>query len=587
MKWINKAIKFYKNISIKKKLLLLFFVQIIIPIVFIGFLSYFKFSDVLKEQSKSYSQDILRLIELRFDDLNSNMNSLTLQLLYDNRIYNYLKTSNSTTSFNYDNYLYCKNIVRDYILSKNEVDSICLIDKNQNYVYFDSDRGKPSIKEQLPYDYVFNKACTSKGKLTWITTKKNDKVDNIYVARVIYDRDDFTPTGLIVLMIKKDYLESVYKDLSSESTKNISILTEKNEDILSRNNWSTKYIKNLKFNGSRGYGIYNKTLITYVKLKEPNFNIIYHIPLNQLYSKINNLKSEFLIIISWSILILSLFSIMTATDFTKPIKELVLGMKKFEKEGKHEDLIVNRNDELGYLSESFNNMSKKLDHLMNMIYKEELTRKEAELKSLQAQINPHFLYNTLENINWMAQLNGVNEISDMVTSLASIMEATIGRDHKLITLREELTYIDNYISILKYRFEDKLNLIKDISEDTKQALIPKLLIQPIIENAIYHGIENIDRKGEIKIHTSLNESILTIEVIDNGVGMTEDELKELNLNIESQENENIKKSIGLINVNKRIKLFYGNDYGLKILSKYNEFTSVSLSVPYKDKEGDL
>ena len=194
-------------------------------------------------------------------------------------------------------------------------------------------------------------------------------------------------------------------------------------------------------------------------------------------------------------------------------------MKKLDNNGKHTKIDVKRNDEIGYLMKTFNTMSYNIDYLVNVNYREKLTRKEAQIKALQSQINPHFIFNTLENINWLAQLNGINEISTTVTVLTNIMEASICRGSKLVTLWEELTYVESYIDIFKVRFSDKFSIIRNISEDTLDIKIPKLLIEPIVENAINHGIERVSRQGVLVINSFIKGDDFVIEVNDNGIGM--------------------------------------------------------------------
>jgi two-component system sensor histidine kinase YesM len=270
-------------------------------------------------------------------------------------------------------------------------------------------------------------------------------------------------------------------------------------------------------------------------------------------------------------------------------------MKKVERGNKHEDIELDRNDELGYLSESFNRMSKKIDYLVNRIYKEEIAHKEAEIKALQAQINPHFLFNTLENINWMAQLNGVPEISDTVSALANLIDGSIGRGDRTISFREELEYIDNYMTILKNRYENRLEVIKTLDTELMEIKIPRLMIQPLVENAVKHGIEKSRRKGVIRLDAYRKDGYVVFEVSDNGIGMTPEELKALNLRLQEDAliNEEkdygvVRKSIGLENVNRRIKLLYGSSYGVEIESCYDEYTKVIVRIPEEQRsEGDM
>ncbi|HPV02841.1 MAG TPA: histidine kinase, partial [Clostridiales bacterium] len=194
---------------------------------------------------------------------------------------------------------------------------------------------------------------------------------------------------------------------------------------------------------------------------------------------------------------------------------------------------------------------------------------------------------TLEAINWMAQLNNVPEISNTVSDLSDLMEASIGRDDRLITLEEEFQYADKYISLQKRRFGDKIELIKNVQPDVLDIKIPRLLIQPLIENAVYHGIERNRGRGTITLNAYKDrKGCLCVEVLDNGAGMEPEELEALNARLTLDNNAYFRdlggkkrKSIGIENVNRRIKLFYGEQYGLKMESRVGEFTKATIRIP--------
>lgn len=590
---IKKFIKLYKNASIKYKLLLLFYVQIIIPLIFIGFMSYQKSSEIIKNKSITYSQDLLSMIEVRLNDMWDNLNSLSLDVLYDRRIYDALSISGDEKErlSYYNNLTEINNILRKTTLSREEIQSMCLVSKSGYMYYFDSNSRKAIIRQVMPYDDVLKAARKDGGKLSIFLGKENGKVQNVFAARIIKNKDNFEEVGLLVMLLKNDYLQSIYQDLSRDAIQNISIIADNNEEIISKDSkysylLDSFYDKNI--HGKRGYYIdkNENMLVSYAPIEKLHWTVVAHIWLKSLYKEIDVLKRCILILVMLSLAVLSVLSLLTSIDIVEPINKMVAAMKNVEKGQKYETVNLGRNDELGYMSESFNKMSKKIDYLVNSIYKEQITRKEAELKALQAQINPHFLFNTLESVNWMAQLNGVPQISETVTALASILDANIGRDDKLITLGDELNYINNYIAIIKNRYEDRLQVIKSIDESLLQINIPRLLIQPLIENAVYHGIEKSTRDGIIELKVSRDASNVVIEVTDNGAGMKEDELKMINERLAADVNTFMnnsgnekRKSIGLENVNRRIKLFYGEEYGLNMNSVFGEYTKVKVTIP--------
>ena len=186
----------------------------------------------------------------------------------------------------------------------------------------------------------------------------------------------------------------------------------------------------------------------------------------------------------------------------------------------------------------------------------------------------------------MAHLNKVPEISNTVSDLSDLLEAGIGRDDRLITLEEEFKYVDKYISLQKRRFEDRLELVRNVREDVLAVKIPRLLIQPLVENAVYHGLEKSRSKGIITLNASSDGDVLTIEVMDNGIGMGIEELDLLNDKLSMDNDTYFKtlgqkksKSIGIENVNRRIKLFYGEGFGLKIYSEAGRYTRAVIIVP--------
>ncbi len=330
----------------------------------------------------------------------------------------------------------------------------------------------------------------------------------------------------------------------------------------------------------------NQKLLIVLTIQETGWKIVGEGSLDQLASKeMEQFKSLFIVIMICTIFLMSIFSILMSMDIINPINSLVASIKKVEEENIHQEVVVDREDELGYLSKCFNRMSKQIDNLLNRVYKEELTRREAELKALQAQINPHFLFNTLESISWMAEFNQVSQVRAMVTSLGALLEASIGKGNPMVPLSKELKYIDNYLVIMKNRYEERLTYESDIDERLLSQEVPKLILQPLIENAIYHGIDKKRKNGLIKLTIKRQEDNIYIEVMDNGKGIEKEEVDALNKKFKDDKDDYVfrenHKSIGLVNVNGRVKLFFGKQYGLEIESEYEVCTKIKLNIPIR------
>ena len=596
----GKLARIYKNLSIKRKILLIFYIQVTIPLILIGFMSYKISSDIIYKKSVAYTQNILHTIELRLNDYVNNLIMVSQDFLYDKKIYDIISNNNTYIPplIEYENKTEINNTLKKIVFSREEIQSICLISSNEEFYSADNNSRKISIKEAISdvREDIYITARSNMGKAVWFAEAKDKLAENVYFARTIYNKDNFREIGLMVIMFKKDHLLTLFNDLSTVDIPKIAVISSGNELIASRDQ-SIDYlfepeIQNI-ITDSRGAFIDKKeeALVSYVSMQEPSWRIITYVSLNQLYREINLLRNWIILLSILSVSLLSVFGLFISFDLISPINRLVKGMKKIQKGQWVVNMDEDRGDELGFLSKTFNEMTKEIDHLVNRIYREQLTRKDAEIKALQSQINPHFLFNTLESINWMAQLNNVPEISETVSALSSLMEISIGRDDRLITIEEEFTYIDNYILILKKRFEDRITLEKNVQSEVMGVKIPRLLIQPLIENAVYHGLERSRNKGVIKLNAQISGHEVSIEVVDNGLGIEKDELEMINDKL-SMDNEtyfrsmesNGKKSIGIDNVNRRIKLLYGEEYTLRLESVPGEYTKVIVHIPYSKSD---
>jgi two-component system sensor histidine kinase YesM len=245
-----------------------------------------------------------------------------------------------------------------------------------------------------------------------------------------------------------------------------------------------------------------------------------------------------------------------------------------------------RKDEIGRLHQGFERMTKRIQNLVNTNYVNELLTREAQIKALESQINPHFLYNTLESINWRAKAVNNQEISLMTESLGSLLRATLSNKKSLVTLSYELSLINSYITIQQIRFEERLEFESQIPENLKNALLPPLTLQPLVENAIHYALEEIMETCYITIQAeelpqdpSGREASLKILVKNSGSAF-EDNLLEL---LDTQQKTPNRSGIGLLNINKRIKLLFGDAYGLSLYNE-GEFAVAAITIPYRTEE---
>ena len=292
-------------------------------------------------------------------------------------------------------------------------------------------------------------------------------------------------------------------------------------------------------------------------------------------SKVERVVSSLVVILSivlaGTVFLGSVFSDL----FSKPVKSLVKAMGDFE--GDSSEFVyqpVRGTKEISALSDSFEHMAVRIQKLMEKVRQEEITLRKTELKALQAQINPHFLYNTLDAIAWMCEAGRNEDAVEMVNALARLFRISISRGHELIPIEKELQHAQSYLHIQNFRYKNQFRYTFDVDETCLQYYCNKITLQPIIENAIYHGMDRMVDEGMIRIgiHQMDDKIIFTVE--DNGVGMTEEQCMEV-----LQKEPGDRAGIGIKNVNDRIKIYFGEEYGLAIESELDEGTRVTITMP--------
>lgn len=275
-------------------------------------------------------------------------------------------------------------------------------------------------------------------------------------------------------------------------------------------------------------------------------------------------------------------SIVISRALSRPLKGLSRAMRQFEKNADTFTYApVGGAREVQELSESFGHMVVKIQHLMETVRREEINLRKTELKALQAQINPHFLYNTLDSIAWMCEQGRNDEAVQMVNALAQLFRISISRGHELIPIRSELRHAESYLKIQKHRYKNQFSYRFDVDESCLDFLCNKITLQPIIENAIYHGINGLVDEGEIVITLRADGSDVVFTVADNGVGMEAEQIQAI---LRKERSDHT--GIGIKNVNDRLKIYFGEGYGITIDSEPDVGTTVTIRMPQVREEGE-
>ena len=303
---------------------------------------------------------------------------------------------------------------------------------------------------------------------------------------------------------------------------------------------------------------------------------------------LNMLKTRLFIVFVILLIIFIVILINSYISFrvTNPIRELEKSVKALEEGNLDADIYMGGSYEVQHLGKSVQDMKFRIKGLMQDIVSEHEEKRKSEFDSLQAQINPHFLYNTLDIIVWQIENEKQSEAVHTVTALARFFRLSLGKGKNIVTVRDEIDHVKNYLMIQHMRFKNKFDYEFDIAEDVLELPSLKLMLQPLVENAIYHGMEFMDGDGMITVKAWRKEDELYLSVADNGLGMTEDKV-EMILTGKSTSGNGRGSGIGVKNVNERIKLYFGEAYGLTIDSEPDEGTTVIIHLPAKDEKESL
>ena len=357
--------------------------------------------------------------------------------------------------------------------------------------------------------------------------------------------------------------QQLYNELQTE---NISLIMDTDEDTVLTGTGNDGKLYSISRSEKTGW-----TVVDCTNVKE-------------LLSKSRQAQSVYVLTAIILVIVALLFSRFMARSITLPIQKLRDSMKKVQ-EGDFcvSDVVVDSKNEIGSLSKSFDVMTHRIHELMEQNVHEQEEKRKSELKALQSQINPHFLYNTLDSIIWMAEGKKNEEVVLMTASLARLLRQSISNEDEVVPIANEVEYARGYLTIQKMRYKDKLEFQIEVDSSISYIPLIKLVLQPIIENAIYHGLKYKESKGLLIVKGFMKDGNAVLQVIDDGVGMDEETLAHIYDKHKVNYHSN---GVGVYNVQKRLKLYYGEDYGITYTSELGKGTTATITIPGR-QEGQI
>ena len=593
--------KAFNDLKIKNKIIIIYVFLILTTFSIVGYFVYSGAETFIRSQMANSNYEVIKQLNNNIDTTLDDLRRMTLILSSDGELQDILTKETGRPPLEF---------LQDDMIVSEKINEVARLNPYIDGIYIFSYTGEVyqyrGTGSSIRSDFLFTRAAwfntmkkLDKGTLLLpsyipdeIISQGTPKKVLAYIAQIM-DNKTGESIGYVMIHINNRIFQNLLKNTNvSEAMKfviinpNKTILYHENSDFISTQYRSDFISRLLHQKSGKLFDLVDgrMNLIVFHQSDNTQWTIISNIPLEELYKDLSKLRFVIVFLILISIYISVVLSILFSNNITKPIFKLKRYMRIAEEGNFAKTIPVQSNDEIRELSQSFNHMIFKIDNLIQKNYKTEILKREAELNALQAQINPHFLYNTLQIMDLMAEQEGIETISTLCQNLSRIFRYSINQGKEIVEIARELEHAQNYIYIQKIRFLDKFDVVYKVDESLLKYKILKLIIQPLIENAILHGVENKQGKCIITIEIAKREDAVIIMVEDNGRGMDTEELERLNqsLNeeiIHAEISDGSRQSIGIKNVNSRIKLYFGESFGVVIQSALGIGTKAIVRIP--------
>lgn len=601
---MNKLLYSFHCMSIRNKLIVLFTALVVIPVMSSLFFSYSVVSKILLNSVSAANVDSLDRTAKRIDTFLNDISYSLLNISTNPDLQEILLSNtseNTEDSVKYDKYKRVGLITEKIPLSLLGFSYLTIISENSES--FGNWDGYYTQIDEMKDTWWYKELITSFSQnILWIGNDTNSvginfKISNSIGAAIPIKNSSNSVYNIGVLHIAVP--ETAFYNIIKPETEHQEVcLIDTQGNIIScsdRSKINSRYsdyeLLQEKGVDKKGWFVSgngsssSKNVVLYSHIDKAGWKLVSNMPYGKMVHIIDNTRNLIIAVNLLFILSFVAAAIMLSNSIVKPIIALKNTMKIVEK-GDFSQRVESRfKDEIGELGRCFNSMIDKVGELMSFIKVQERQKREAELEMLQAQINPHFLFNILSSIRWIAAANNDKKVEEMVLALSNLLKMSISSGPDMISLRDEIINLRYYTDLMKMRKVEDFELICDIHPDTTDAGIPRLLLQPIVENSIIHGFEGKKDGCVIEIISKAEDNKVLIIVKDNGKGMEQEVIQRILRGEEVKKNKDkLFYSIGIKNVNERIKLNFGDKYGLNIESIPGRGTVTTITIPYCEVE---
>lgn len=595
MRRLEKMLKIH---SIQTSMILSFMLLISIVVLFLSLISYYFTIRDIESMSINYTQRLLTEINFSIDSYISNMKNMGKVVVENRDVQNLMDfyCTNSGRELTAAQEEACSELrarvvshINTVANTRNDITNIAVISKKGDIVLSDPNKRPNPYSEYNITDWYL-KPLSYKGDIIVSPSHVQNLVADEYkwvisISKAILNPDTGDVTGVMVIDLNYSYIENICEN--AQLGKNGYIyLIDRDRNIIFHPQQQLIYsgIKSEPFDeilrqdagqtylGDRGTDkiyIQNDSALT-------GWRSVGVVNTNELIKDKRGIVNFYVFLAGVAIIFASIIALIISTTMTRPIKMLENTMHKVEEGDFDVQSEIAPDNEIGHLSKTFNVMISKIKLLMAEALSTEKEKRKNEIKALQAQINPHFLYNTLDTIIWLSADGKNEEVVEVTSALAGLFRTSVSEGENLVPLSVEIENIRSYLTIQKMRYQDKLSYRIEIPDRLLAAKTPKLILQPIVENAVYHGIKMSPTGGEIAITACESGGVLTVTVQDSGVGMSAEQMDSL---FTEDKKDHAGMGIGVINVNNRIKLCFGEEYGLRYSSEQGMGTRADILLP--------
>lgn len=573
--------------SIRMSMLIPFASLIAAAVLVLAFISVQQIQKALFENSTDYTNQLVQMVNSDIDSYISTMENLSELVLNNDDVSSYLyeedeKLAKEQNAEEIGNEF---GLLRD---TRDDIYNIGIVGNNGRYFINnanvsvnpyvnpeDMDWYKEAIqgREEITSSHVQNIVLY---EYKWVVT----------LSRGIVNPKTGKPEGVLFIDLNYSSISSLCEKISLGTKGYVFILDEKGNIIyhpkqqLLYNGLLDEKIEQILSTPKGGNGNFlsddGKRLYTVTKSEKTGWSVVGVTYLDELLSRSKEIQKLHIALAVCLIFAATVISMMLSSAITKPITRLRGTMKEVEQGNLEVQMSFPKaRNEIKDLVDSFNVMVERIKELVKKNKEEQEEKRKSEFKALQAQINPHFLYNTLDSIIWMAESNKNKEVIQMTSALSKLLRKSISNQKETVTVAEEIEYVSEYLKIQQMRYHDKLTYEIAVDREIMNCSIAKLVLQPLVENAIYHGIKTKEGKGHITINGAVEDGNAVLRIHDDGVGMDAETLSHI---FDGNKGDSISK-VGVSNVNSRLKLYYGEAYGLKYNSSIGHGTCVTVTVP--------